>query len=301
MSRKALLVGINDYKGVSDLRGCVNDVLDMHFSLRSLFNFQACEIRVLTDSRATKDNILYRLNWLVKGAKSGDFLVFHFSGHGSQIRDRDHDELEDQLDELICPYDMDWDGDFITDDKLNEIFKEKVPAGALLEVILDCCHSGTGLREMGLAPPPELAPEHPTLNRYLPPPADIFLRFSGEEDNLEPREFRRGFKERAKKHHILWAGCMASQTSADAYINGRYHGAFTYYFNKHLRQSPYVSRQELLQKVRSSLRHGGYSQTPQLELDATTRSRTVFINEKLYKSDNDKIYGGKEGQKRKSK
>lgn len=31
MDRKALLVGINDYKGVSDLRGCVNDVLDMHF------------------------------------------------------------------------------------------------------------------------------------------------------------------------------------------------------------------------------------------------------------------------------
>ena len=58
MARKALLVGVNDYKGVMDLKGCVNDIFDMHFSLRSLFNFQTRDIRVLTDSRATKDNII---------------------------------------------------------------------------------------------------------------------------------------------------------------------------------------------------------------------------------------------------
>jgi len=279
MARKALLVGINDYKGVSDLRGCVNDVLDMHFSLRSLFGLQTPEIRVLTDSRATKANIIHRLKWLVDKAKSGDFLVFHFSGHGSQIRDRDHDEPVDHLDELICPYDMDWDGTFITDDELNNIFKD-VPEGVLVEVFLDCCHSGTGLREMGLAPPPELAAEHPTLNRYLPPPADIFLRFAGEEDDLKARGYMGGFKQRGRKHHILWAGCMANQTSADAYIDGRYHGAFTYYFDVHLRRNPRVSRRELLRKVRASLRHGGYSQIPQLELEATKRGRSVFMDEK---------------------
>lgn len=280
MDRKALLVGINDYKGVGDLRGCVNDVLDMHFSLRSLFNFQTRDIRVLTDSRATKANIIHRLKWLVDKAKSGDFLVFHFSGHGSQIRDRDGDEPVDHLDELICPYDMNWDGTFIIDDELNEIFKN-VPEGALLEVFIDSCHSGTVLREMGLTPPPDLAAEHPTLNRYLPPPADIFLRFGGEEDELESKGFVKGVKERGGKHHILWAGCMANQTSADAYIDGRYHGAFTYYLNLHLRRNPRVSRRELLRKVRTSLRHGGYSQIPQLEIEATKRDRVVFVDEEL--------------------
>ena len=101
MARKALLVGINDYQGVSDLRGCVNDVLDMHFSLRSLFGFKTEEIRTLTNDRATKDHITHRLRWLTEGAKSGDYLVFHFSGHGSQIRDRNRDELVDHLDEII--------------------------------------------------------------------------------------------------------------------------------------------------------------------------------------------------------
>lgn len=280
MVRKALLVGINDYKEANDLGGCVNDVLDMHFSLRSLFNFQASEIRVLTDTRATKENIIYRLKWLVKGAKSGDFLVFHFSGHGSRMRDRDGDELVDHLDELICPYDMNWNKKtYILDDELNNIFKN-VPEDALLEVFIDSCHSGTVLKEMGLEPPPELNAEHPTLDRYLPPPADLFLRFRGEEDDLKARGFMQGFKKRGAKHHILWAACMAKQTAADAYINGRYHGAFTYYLNVHLRRNPWISRKQLLRKVRASMEHNGFSQIPQLELEATKMNRVIFLDEK---------------------
>ncbi len=283
MARKALLVGINDYEKVNDLRGCINDVLDMHFSLRSLFGFKTKEIRVLTDSRATKANILSRLKWLVKGCRSGDFLFFHFSGHGSQIRDRDGDELVDHLDELICPYDMDWrDGTYITDDELNDILKN-VPEGALLEVVLDSCHSGTGLRNIGLEPPIEEGEER-IISRYLPPPTDLFLRFSGEEDELEYRGFVEGARKRARKHHILWAGCRSDQTSADAYINGRFHGAFTYYFNKHLRRTPRVSRRRLLQKVRASLRHGHFTQVPQLEVDATRRGRCVITDEELEQS-----------------
>lgn len=281
MARKALLVGVNDYKGRGDLRGCVNDVLDMHFSLRGLFGFTTQEIRTLTDSRATKANIMHRLEWLVSDTQPGDFLIFHFSGHGSQIRDRDDDEeLQDQLDELICPHDMDWDGTFITDDELNSILS-RVPEGALLEVFLDCCHSGTGLKEMGLEPPPELASEYPTLNRYLPPPADMFLRFSGEEDDLEQRGFVNGYEERGATHHILWAGCKSSQTSADARIDGRYHGAFTYHLNAHLRRDPRISRKELLRKTRASLLHSGFSQIPQLEIDATKEDRVIFLDEEL--------------------
>lgn len=117
--------------------------------------------------------------------------------------------------------------------------------------------------------------------RYLPPPADVFLRFSGEEDDSEPRGYMKGFKQRGRKHHILWAGCMANQTSADAYIGGRYHGAFTYYLNLQLRRNPRISRRELLRKVRASLGHGGYSQIPQVELEATKRGRSVFVDEEL--------------------
>jgi hypothetical protein len=45
---------------------------------------------MLADRRATKDSIMARLNlkWLMNGVKPGDLLVFHYSGHGSEVRDR---------------------------------------------------------------------------------------------------------------------------------------------------------------------------------------------------------------------
>lgn len=271
MAKKALLVGINDYKSVSDLRGCVNDVTNMRSILKNYFGFSNRNVRVLLDSRATKQGILDRLQWLTSGAKAGDFLFFHFSGHGSQIRDRGpKDELSDNMDELICPYDMDWNGTFITDDDLNAIFS-KLPKGLLLEVVLDSCHSGTGLRDINLGRPPELGPPTETLPRFLPPPLDIVCRYEGEEDELKP--MKRLMREREAVHHILWSGCKDNQTSADAYIAGSYNGAFTYYFCKHIRDSNNsLIRSELLKRIRDSLSHNGYSQTPQLECEATVRT-----------------------------
>jgi len=283
MARKALLVGINDYKGISDLRGCINDVTNMRNILKTYLGFRNEEIRMLTDSRATKANILFRLNWLVRGAKAGDFIVFHFSGHGSQIRDRDGDELADQMDELICPYDMNWDNGFITDDDLNNIFS-KLPQGVLLEVFLDSCHSGTGLRalESDLGRPPELGPEVQVQitsyrkDRFLPPPADIIARVEGEEEELRPMA-RFTDIARDSTHHILWAGCRSDQTSADAYINGSYNGAFTYYLCRHIRDANNsISRSELVRRVRQSLVHARFSQVPQLETEVTARQLRTF-------------------------
>ncbi|MBM9512283.1 caspase family protein [Desulfogranum marinum] len=284
MAKKALLVGINDYQGISDLRGCINDVTNMRDILKTYLRFTNRDIRVLVDNRATKANIIARLEYMVRKAKTGDFLVFHFSGHGSQIRDRDGDELKDHMDELICPYDMNWDGTFITDDTLNSIFT-KLPKGVLLEVFLDSCHSGTGLRDVGLGRPPELAPEHPTLSRYLPPPIDIACRLEGDEDDLKTERSFSG-TDRSTVHHILWSGCKDNQTSADAYINNSYNGAFTYYFCKHMRTSGGgISRKELLRRVRQSLYKGGYSQIPQLECEATVRAGRTLSAKKTTKKD----------------
>jgi len=269
MNRKAFTVGINDYHGISDLQGCVNDVTNMRDILQNYLGFSNDEIRVLTNSRATKKGILSRLKWLVSGAKRGDFLVFHYSGHGSQIRDRDGDErLQDGMDELICPHDFNWDGTYITDDDLNDIFS-LLPNGVLLEVFLDSCHSGTGLRDISFGRPDNLGPTNPSQPRYLPPPVDVACRHEGEEEKL--KQIRLFDKVRIEKvHHILWSGCRADQTSADAYIDGAYNGAFTYYFCHHMRSSNgKLSRTELLSRIRSSLNHGGYSQVPQLETEAT--------------------------------
>ncbi len=149
--KKALLVGINRYPDPgNELKGCVNDVRQMAETLKSRYGFPGDgNMRILTDARATTKAILDGLAWLAAGASPGDSLVFHYSGHGSQVPDRNGDETTDRLDEILCPYDLDWDHP-LTDDDLAAACAG-IPQGALLTVILDCCHSGTGLRDFALS------------------------------------------------------------------------------------------------------------------------------------------------------
>ncbi|MFH0725894.1 MAG: caspase family protein [Pseudomonadota bacterium] len=271
MPNKALLVGVNRYKlPGSDLQGCVNDVTNVRDILLKYFGFSVKQIRVLADGRATRKAIFDRLDWLVKDAKSGDRLLFHFSGHGSQIRDRDGDELKDHLDEILCPHDMDWEGTYIVDDDLKKIFST-LPAGVRLEVLLDACHSGTGTREAAALA--LLPAEYGFKSRFIAPPIDILCRQMGEED----LPVTRMLKATNPTNHVLFAGCRNNQTSADAYIGGAYNGAFTYYFCKHIRDAGGAfSRGELLQRLRASLKHGGYDQVPQLECPTAARKKKLL-------------------------
>lgn len=271
MTSKALLVGVNRYKlPGSDLQGCVNDVTNIRDILLKYYGFPVKQVRVLADARATRKAIFDRLDWLVRDARSGDRLLFHFSGHGSQIRDRDGDEVKDNLDEILCPHDMDWEGNYIVDDDLKKIFSA-LPAGVHLEVLLDACHSGTGTREAAALT--LLSGEHSFKSRFLAPPIDILCRQMGEED----LPLTRILKVTNPRNHVLFSGCRDSQTAADAYIGGAYNGAFTYYFCKHIRDAAgALSRAELLQRLRASLRHGGYSQVPQLECPAVARKKRLL-------------------------
>ena len=174
MAKKAFLVGINDYApagpGGPDLRGCVNDVHDMANTLSVLGIVSATprSMRILTDCRATRAAIMDGLQWLITGAKKGDLLVFHYSGHGSQVIDVSGDE-PDGKDETICPHDFATEG-MILDDDLRKVFST-LPAGVNLDVILDSCHSGSGSRELSaLATTPE---DQSVSYRYVEPPIDV--------------------------------------------------------------------------------------------------------------------------------
>jgi hypothetical protein len=210
MSKKALLVGINAYP-TAPLQGCVNDVELMHDLLIQKYDFPADDVRVLCDARATTDAIKHRLDWLVADAKPDDVLVFHFSGHGSQVRDRGpQDELADHKDEILCPYDLDWRDKVITDDDLAQFIK-RVPDGVNFYVVLDCCHSGTGTRD--LRPPGEDGGNPHRINyRYLPPPFDIEARFRNREMTtarlgvaIERQTMKRERKRAAQPKFPWWA------------------------------------------------------------------------------------------------
>jgi uncharacterized caspase-like protein len=111
MAKRALLVGIN-YPGTkAELQGCVNDVWNMHRALVGNFGFSEDNIRVLIDTddrylQPTGANIRRALTDLISGARPGDILFFHYSGHGTRVPADADENDETGYDECIVPCDM---------------------------------------------------------------------------------------------------------------------------------------------------------------------------------------------------
>jgi hypothetical protein len=83
MGSYAVCVGINDYGGEDDLRGCVNDANDMKKLFLEQYGFLEKNIRVCLDKQASVRRVTSLLRWLFQNRKAEDRLVFTFSGHGS--------------------------------------------------------------------------------------------------------------------------------------------------------------------------------------------------------------------------
>jgi len=260
--KKALLVGISKYMPHldTDLQGCVNDTETMYSLLVNQFKFDPANIRVLVDERAIKREILKRLEWLLTEYKVGDELIFHYSGHGSQVRDRNGDELDDQLDEILCPHDLNWD-DPLTDDYLGALFKQ-LPEGVHLTMICDSCHSGTITKNISKI--------YRNKAKNILPPFDIRAR---SLYRILPKN-RFGKKDTGTQRHVLLSGCKDHQTSADAFIDGRYQGALTWAFAKTIREKLDIEWHEAHMNTVNLL--SDYTQEPQLSGNASAIFRKVF-------------------------
>ncbi|XP_008798724.1 metacaspase-5-like [Phoenix dactylifera] len=142
MGKKALLVGCN-YPGTkAELKGCINDVRRMHRCLVDRYGFAEEDIAVLIDTdesypQPTGANIRRAVAQLVASARPGDFLFFHYSGHGTRLPAETGDDDDTGYDECIVPCDM----NLITDDDFRE-FVDKVPEGCRITIVSDSCHSG---------------------------------------------------------------------------------------------------------------------------------------------------------------
>ncbi|CAM6026458.1 unnamed protein product [Sphagnum balticum] len=142
MAKRALLVGCN-YPGTQcELKGCVNDVDRMRVLLVQRFGFRNDEILQLVDDdpssrQPTGANIRQCLAKLIQGVRPGDAIVFHFSGHGTQIPAESGIPEDTGYEECIVPSDM----NLLSDDDFREIVNE-IPPGVSFTFIADSCHSG---------------------------------------------------------------------------------------------------------------------------------------------------------------
>ena len=304
MTKKALLIGLNEYSGdINGLRGCVNDVEQVKGLLKTYYGFSDDAITVLVNSQATKAGILAGLDWLTTGSQAGDVLVFHYSGHGSQVADNGNDEL-DGADEIIIPYDHDWNNP-LRDDDLKAAF-DRIGPGVSLTVMMDCCHSGTGNRP---APPPDADLSTWPLPRYLIPtdavqaqidhlqktraaaiesrlggaPASIVSALAAMGNQLIEALSRLLGRRRSNRfqvvktteNNVLVAACRDDQTSADAYIANDFHGAFTWCLAEAIQATEgHLTYRELAERIGVSGQ--AYAQQPQLECQPALMDRQVF-------------------------
>lgn len=258
---RALLVGINKYPGCP-LNGCVNDITDMANFLKDKCGFQMNNIRLLTDARATKAAIVERLNLLVNGARSGDRLLFHYSGHGAQMPTRNPAAEVDKLDEVICPVDFDWsDEHAIRDKDFYKIFAT-VPQGVEFIWISDSCHSGDLSKDF---------PKKGYVHKTIMPPEDIDWRLQTAKelivkspDKIQVTSLSRAVKE---LNVALISGCKSDETSADAVFNKRANGALTYYLLKELNSANGLKAPlaDIVKKVTKAVATYNKTQHPQLE------------------------------------
>lgn len=295
--RKALLVGINAYPG-TPLRGCINDVMQMKAVLQRYYDFSDDNIRLLLDCDATTAGIKAGLAWLAQeDADANAVRLFHYSGHGAHVADKNGDE-PDGRDECLVPYDYQSTG-MLTDDALKQLY-DRFPRTGNLTLIMDSCHSGSVNRVAEADITYRFLPVSLAEQIQIDTAAEAFaqqeeafvveklLRLrdqpqSEEEIRRKVRSLMTLFEKkrfgdiRVREANLLLAGCRADQQAADAPIAGAYHGAFTYYLVQAITQANgQLTYRQLIQQTMQQLASGGFVQVPQLEYRKGYDERLLF-------------------------
>ena len=256
MGKRALCIGIN-YPGTnSELRGCVNDAL----LWKDFLSEKGYEVTMLVDEPQygtplpTRQNILDEMRKISTITQDNDYIALTYSGHGSYVRDQNGDE-DDNRDETICPCDYDTSG-MIIDDEIKLTLLDPLPEGAHFFGLMDCCHSGTSLdlqynindsirqnRSEGHVFKTGSKTNFVTVASYRY--RWLYFPFYGWYYSpylvyntipvVQPTEQPTEQPAKPSNEHdikcgdaVMFSGCSDSQTSADAYLDGKSIGAFTY-------------------------------------------------------------------------
>ena len=239
MTSIALFCGVNRYPFPNALQGCVNDANAMSAAIASWIPRAAH--RLILDEAATTTAISTALRAAVAQLQPGDRFLFHFSGHGAQLRQNDIST------DCLCPVDFDFQPEHalqVAD--LHDIFA-RIPEGVTARWVSDSCHSGDLERE----------------ERRVPGPigkARVFQPARFDRANVA----RRTFTGAQLPNIVLVSGCKSSGTSADTVdAEGNPCGALTSHLTPIL-GSTSIALADLGPALCAALAADGYEQQPQI-------------------------------------
>lgn len=220
--KKALMIGLNYPNSHFSLRGCINDVKEGSAYFQS-FGYT---VKMLTDQNIKfGNNVLDSLKELGEGEARK--LVFHYSGHGTQVKDLNGDEI-DGLDEALYLA----HGQTVTDDQINQVISS-YSADKTVFMIWDCCHSGTIVD--------------------LP---YVYTETSGVQTEFSANQI--------KAKVIAISGCQDPQTSSDVTEHFKSYGALSNTLYGILKQKKKCSWKQLYHQLLVEMKRKGYQQYPVL-------------------------------------
>ena len=154
----ALLVGINSYQGdilleervsFPPLRGCIEDARKIKAYLQQDPSLDS-HIELITDSQATKAEVVRLFKEHLGQAKEGDVALFYYSGHGTQEwADTSiwKSDTDGRLECIACYYDQGTKDAFLLADKeLRYLIHQLSIQKPHIVTIFDCCHSADNTR-----------------------------------------------------------------------------------------------------------------------------------------------------------
>ncbi|MBD1902655.1 caspase family protein [Trichocoleus sp. DQ-A3] len=286
----ALLVGINDYPAndrfLRNLEGCVTDVALQEELLVHRFGFNPSDVVKLTSNQApaqqpTRNNILTAFEeHLIKQAKPGDVVVFHFSGHGSRLGDPNpiqgcaNQAFNDEFNSTLVVAD-EGQKDLAPDIMGRTLF---LLMSALntenVTVVLDSCHSGGGTRgnfRVRSVPGDKLNPS---------PEEIAYQKGWMERLQLSESELARRRCAGVAKG-VVFASAQREEEALDAEFDGFSAGAFTYLMTQYLWQ-----KTDTVGSAIAQITTGINSLSSQVPLaDGDPKKPVYFINKQLPPTD----------------
>jgi hypothetical protein len=218
----ALHLGLNHvdpdhYQGWDgELAGCQNDARD----LQAIAAAAGFETTLLLDEQASAEPVKAAITKAAGALAAGDVFLLTYSGHGSQVPDKNGDETEDGYDETWVLFDRQ-----LVDDELYALWS-KFPAGVRVVVLSDSCHSGTAIRETLESITPDalgarLSIPQPNGMRTMPKAQqrEVYKANQALYDGIQATE-PAGDTVEITANVLLLSGCQDNQTSADGKRNG---------------------------------------------------------------------------------
>jgi len=251
MKRHILLCATNYVGQSSALKGCLNDMANIKKWLQKAIGSWDTMLE-LYGPALTKENWLEAMRQFVAYHKPGDEGLHAHSHHGS--RDVNNKKAS-HFRELWVPDNYPSAG-MISDDDVSAIY-DKLHAEARLTDWADCCHAQGSTREV-----------------FFKDERPRFLSISDVADKLNLLSSTPVDVE-SRPNIAQLAACRSAQTSADAFIDGQYCGAFTTYALQ-AQGDTMLPEGQLIDDSARLLARNGYAQHPEFCGLSGNALKTIF-------------------------